>query len=145
MVTRTRIAILFVGLALAIGGCANGSSSGSAGSGPTPTATNTSGCPMALTIAAADANKTVCVAVGGTVTINLSDGTRWQPIDVTGNALTQKGTPPSPGPGGQSATLDATSVGTAQITSAHAACPSSPGRISCHAIIAWHVTVDIKS
>lgn len=101
---------------------------------------------MSVTITADDSNKTLCVGLGGTVTVNLSsaNGVRWQPLDIGGNALTQKGTP-STAPGGQSATLDATSVGTALITSSRPACTASPGTMGCHAILSWKVTVDVKS
>jgi hypothetical protein len=145
MTTRTRIVILLVGLALAIGGCASGTS-GSATSTPVLTPSNTSGCPATVTITPADAEKTVCVAVGGVVTVDLSsaNGARWQPIEVGGDVLTPKGTP-SADPGGQRATFDATAAGTATIQSAHRACPSSPGTLSCHAIIAFTVTVDVKA
>ncbi len=151
MTPRTRIAVLLVGLALAVAGCANSttgtSSPGSGAAAPTPTATNSSGCPMTLTITPDDGDKTVCVGVGGTVIVDLTstDGSRWQPPDVGGDVLKQKGTPPSHASGSQKATFAATSVGTATITSAHRACPSSPGTISCHAIIAWTVTINVKS
>ena len=150
MTPRTRIAVLLVGVALAVAGCATSTStSGSPGPGaaPTPTATNSSGCPMTLTITADDSDKTVCVGVGGTVIVDLTsaDGSRWQPLDIGGNVLTQKGTPASDSTGSQKATLAATSVGTATIASGRRACPSSPGTVSCHAIIAWMVTIDVKS
>ena len=68
-----------------------------------------------MTITPDDGDKTVCVAIGGTVIVDLTstDGSRWQPLDIGGNVLTQKGTPASDATGNQKATLAATSVGTA--------------------------------
>jgi hypothetical protein len=150
MGTRTRIAVLLSALALALAaaGCANGSRQ-QPGT-PSPTPVNTSGCPTSLTIVPSDDAKTLCVAIGGKVSVDLSspDGTRWLPIDVAGAGLSLTATPsgtPSGSPGSQSAILSATSAGTAQVTSAHAACPPNPGGVSCHSIVTWKVTVDVKS
>ncbi len=146
MRNRTHVMALLVGAALMVGGCASAATSSPAGAGgPAASPSNTSGCPTTLTITPDDAAKTVCVAVGGTVTVDLSsaDGSKWLPIDVSGASLQPAGTP-SAAVGAQTATYTAKSTGSTDITSEHRACPSVAGAVSCNAIIAWKVTVQVK-
>jgi hypothetical protein len=153
MRTRTSASALLIAItavaALATG-CANGSSAGTAaGSGGGTVPSPTSGCPSTLSVTPTDGSKTLCVAVGGTVQVNLtsSDGTRWLPIEVNGTNLKPSGTPAapsSPAPGAQQATYTAQSAGTAQITSSRPACPKTSGGMACNAIMAWKVTITVK-
>jgi len=147
---KTLMPVVALSLALLAGGCASsastspGAGGSSAGSPPGATSSvDASGCPTAVTITATDASKTICVAVGGTVTVNLNGGGAWDALDVSGSNLDPSGTP-SAEPNGQYATYIAKSAGTVDISSSHRACPSSPGKIACHAILAWKVTVEIK-
>jgi hypothetical protein len=145
MRTRTP-ALMVMALSVALaGGCASRATSAGAASAPTPT--NTSGCPSALTVTAADASKTECVQVGGTVTVQLNpvDDKPWLAIDVSGtNLQPATSTPDSTPSGGQGAIYTAATAGTVDITSAYRACPQKPGTVSCNAIVAWKTTIDIK-
>jgi hypothetical protein len=144
--TRTRCALVLTVAVLALAGCASTAQTG--GSAPAPAPSNTSGCPMTLTITADSTGKTLCVGVGGTVTVNLSspDGTRWTAPELSGTSLVDTGSGPSTAPGGQALTFTAASPGTAVITSSHPTCPPATGtRVSCMSIMAWKVTVDVKS
>jgi len=122
-----------------VSACASGTTAG------TPAPTHSPGCPTSITVTSTDSQKTLCVAVGGTVTVDLSspNGSRWQAPE-TGGILQQVGTPGPAESGGQRVTYTAKSAGTATILSSHAACPSSPGTISCHALQAWRVTIDVR-
>ena len=129
-----------------MGGCASRATSSGAAT-VTPIPTNTSGCPSALTVTAADASKTECVQVGGTVTVQLTpvDDKPWLAIDVSGpNLQPSTGTPGSIASGGQGAIYTAATAGTVDVTSAYRACPQKPGTVSCNAIVAWKTTIEIK-
>jgi hypothetical protein len=139
MKTRIRMLAPLAALALVLGGCAS-SSKGGGSSG-----TDLSGCPKTVSITATDSAKTLCVAVGGTVTINLTEATGpWLPLAVSGSVLVPSSTSAPQVRGPQTGTYTAKSTGTAQIMSSHPACPQSPGMISCHAIVVWKVTVNVK-
>jgi hypothetical protein len=141
MKTRISLAALFASIALLAGGCASSTTSG----GTSPVATDTSGCPTTLAFPAPDSSKTICIAIGGTVTVDLSAaGGPWEPIDVTGPSLQTSGTPSAPPRGTQTATFTAKSMGTATIKSTHPVCPSKAGTLSCHAIAVWMVTIQVK-
>jgi hypothetical protein len=116
-----------------LAGCAH-SAGTSPGTGNNP---DISSCPAAVTVNATTADNTVCVAVGGTVTVDFG-GVRWTPVDSSGPALT----PVSADAGG--AVFKGASAGKATLTSSRPSCPSSPGRMSCLSIVAWSVTVEVK-
>lgn len=102
------------------------------------------GCPTAVTITTDDNNKTVCVAIGGTVTVDLRTPgvTNNSPIDSTGAALT---TSTKTAPQASLAVFDATTAGSSVISSMRPNCPSAaPGTLSCHSIMAWKVTIQVK-
>jgi hypothetical protein len=142
---RTPILIFVVVLAGLVGGCASRATTRNVGAPPSPT--NTSGCPQTLTITATDASKTLCVQVGGHVTVQLApvDQKPWLPIEVSGSNLQPSNSnTASVAPGAQINDYDATTAGTVDITSAYRACPVKPGTISCNAIVAWKVTVQVK-
>jgi hypothetical protein len=65
-------------------------------------------------------------------------------LAVSGGVLAETSTGTAAVRGPQNSTYTAKSTGTAQIMSSHPACPQTPGKISCHAIVVWKVTVDVK-
>jgi hypothetical protein len=146
MRTRTPGLVLLALATVLAGGCASKSAS-TAGSAPAPSPSNTSGCPASLTITATDATKSLCVQVGGSVTVDLQAVAQkpWLAINASGPILVPvPSSAPATSPGSQHAVFTAKSAGSADITSAYRACPSKPGTISCNAIVAWKVTVQVK-
>lgn len=143
---RTPVLVLMVAIAALAGGCASKAST-SAGAAPTPSPSASAGCPAKLMITATDESKTLCVQLGGTVTVTLTPGEQkpWLPIDVSGTSLTPKTDGVlSVVPGGQITMYNASAVGTSDITSARHVCPQKAGTVSCNAIVAWKVTVQVK-
>jgi hypothetical protein len=118
-----------------------------AGSSPSasasPSASPSAGSPICktrLTVVASDGNKTLCVAVGGTVTIDLGPGatTAENPFDVSGDSLKQ---------GAAEGTYSAVKPGTSVITAERRNCPKpSPGSgmVACNSIQLWKVTITVK-
>lgn len=142
--TSAAAGLLLLSVASLTAGCATSTSSGA--SSPVP-ATH-SDCPSALAITGADSAKTLCVAVGGTVSVNLGPVTaKWTPIELAGTGLSAPaaaGQVNPPAIGAQAMTYTAKSAGTATISSTRRACPQITSGVSCHAIVAWSVTVDVK-
>ncbi len=146
--------VLLVVLAALAGGCASRAATSAspgasvAGSSVAPSPTNSSGCPTELTVTATDSSKTLCVSVGGLVHVNLTAAGQkpWYPIASGSSSILAPATPDqnSAAPGVQTTTFKAIAPGTTDITSAHRACAQSPGQISCNAIVAWKVTIDVK-
>jgi hypothetical protein len=146
-----RVWLLCAALVLALSGCTTGApshgitiSAGPAGPAPTPT---TSACPMGLILTETDTGATPCIAVGGTILVELhvQDGQDW--------ALPQTSVPDVLRPSGTATTSEhvaravfvAARPGTADITSSRSACPSpAPGSAACHAIAAFRVTVTVR-
>src|SRR5262249_43473235 len=124
---------------------------GRAGGGsPAPTApasTDAAGCPTRLDVTAADGGRTVCVAVGGTVTVTTptDQATAWVGLASTGPALAPLTPTPAAGPDTTVlAAYTAVAPGTATLDSARRNCPPQTGAISCHSIVQWQVTVEVK-
>ncbi|MEV6006543.1 hypothetical protein AB0M29_07030 [Streptomyces sp. NPDC051976] len=75
----------------------------------------------------------VCLSVGSTLRLQLGPGA--QQATEKGNALTEV----SPG------VYRGARAGTAELSGFRHACPSAtPGGMSCHAIVGWTVTVDVR-
>jgi hypothetical protein len=144
--TRTRCALALTGALLAVAGCASRTH---VVVSPMPAVpSNTSGCPNDLAITPDSNGKTLCVALFGGVTLTLSspNGTKWQTPEVSGAGLIANDGGPTPAPGGQYLEFSAVKPGTVVITSSHPNCPpATGGMVSCHSIVAWKVTVDVKS
>ncbi len=137
---KLRILAVLPVLLLASACARSGTDSSPAGPPVTPSA---SACPATLNVTVADQDKTLCVAANGKVMVDLGDEKdRWLPIEADGSSLAVIPTfVATPG----KAMFNATKTGTAVITSSRSNCPSaSPGTVSCHSIVAWKVTVDVK-
>lgn len=156
MRTHIRLA-LPAAILLLLAGCNQATPNGSRSSGgttpgpisapPAPPSTDAAGCPTTLTVTAADGGRTVCVAVGGTVTVTTptSQVGQWVGFDSTGAALAPLTSTPPAGP--DTTVLGAyraVAAGTATLESARRACPPQSGAISCHALTQWRVTVQVK-
>jgi hypothetical protein len=161
---RRAAAIALAGLAVAALAACNsagptGSSAGASAppivTTPAPSASappsggsGTSGCPRNLVIPSTDNSRTLCVAVGGTVTITATpdQAQGWMPFDNTGTALTAAtSTPAATGSAKVLAAYAAAAPGTSTISSSHRNCPSpAPGTVGCHSIALWKVTVTVK-
>jgi hypothetical protein len=132
------VVLLFV-----LAGCANNKPGA-----PTGTPTNSAGCPMALSVTADDNQKTMCVALGGTVTVNLQSpgATHWLRIESSGTALSESNATPSTARLTSTALFNAVSVGESTINSARPNCPTQSVQtgVSCHSIMAWKVTIEVK-
>jgi hypothetical protein len=86
------------------------------------------------------------VALGGTVTVALRGvpGQPWRPVAAQGDSLSQ-GTAPSAPADATSAGFVAVRPGIATVTSSRSACPpASPGSVSCKALQAFSVTVQVR-
>lgn len=142
---RTLPALLAVPavLLVALAGCAK------TGTSTSGTPMNMSGCPTNVTVTADDNQKTLCVAQGGTVTVNLQSpgGTHWLRIESSGPALSESGTTPSTTRSTAGALFTATRTGESVITSSRPNCPTSRVQtgVTCHSIMAWKVTIDVKA
>lgn len=106
------------------------------------------GCPKNLVVPSSDNSRTLCVAVGGTVTITATpdQAKGWLPFDSTGSALTvATSTPAATGSAKVLAAYTAAAPGTSTISSSHKNCPSpAPGTVGCHSIVVWQVTITVK-
>ena len=121
--------LVWIALVALLAGCGVGVPPPAA---PTTGTTTDSGCSRQVTITDADNGHEVCVAVGGTVTVNLAGG--WKPPTVTGDALVAAA-------GGYTAAR----TGNAEVSSSRSACPPpSPGAAACHAVEALRVTVIVR-
>jgi hypothetical protein len=148
-------------LTFALAGCGTQADSGKGGgsnnvsSSPTPTpttspttspTTNPSGCTKASTLGAADRGRTVCLAVGDTVRINL-DGTKsrpWKPVTASGKGLEAANSGFVLQPGDASAAFKAVADGKIRLESTRPLCATKAGRVSCLGIQEWWVTVVVK-
>jgi hypothetical protein len=131
---------------LLLAGCATPGAGGTAGTAQSPSSVDPSGCPRTLMLTDEDTQTTVCVAVGGTVSVSLAGapGQEWKPLQRSGTGLTEQ-PPASVATAGTIAFYRATAAGSAQLSSSRSACPAaSPGAVSCHALQAFTVTVDIR-
>lgn len=95
---------------------------------------------MQLNVVTTDANKTLCVAVGGIVTVDLGPGatSAAKPFDVSGDSLKA---------GAAEGTYSAVKSGTSVITAERRNCPKpSPGSgmVACNSIQLWKVTINVK-
>jgi ABC-type Fe3+-hydroxamate transport system substrate-binding protein len=135
--------------AVALSGCAQQGTSPGSGTSSSPPAlsapssapsSGSADCKSQLTIDVTDNGKTLCVAVGGTVTVDLGPNATStdQPFDVTGTSLKA---------GSAEGTFAAVSPGTSVITTQRRNCPKpSPGSgmVACNSIQLWKVTVTVK-
>ncbi|HEY3478129.1 MAG TPA: hypothetical protein VGL02_04435 [Streptomyces sp.] len=80
-----------------------------------------------------DNGREVCLSVGSTLRLQLGAGA--QQANEKGDALSEV----SPG------VYRGARAGTAELSGFRHACPSAtPGGMSCHAIVGWKVTVDVR-
>ncbi len=100
-----------------------------------------------MTVTETDNGSTVCLAMGGTLTVTLHDaaGTRWQEVQAQGDALRTivgRGTLPVGVTGGF---YSAVQAGTAVVDSSRPNCPqASGGAISCHSLLSFQVHVQVS-
>ncbi len=106
-----------------------------------------------LTLRTTDAGRTFCTHPGVRVEVVLAvtpvDGTVpaqwWQPVDLTGAALTGLPNTAMPMRGTTLGHFRAAVRGTATLSSRRQVCaPPPPGGLSCDAIQAWSVTVTVR-
>jgi hypothetical protein len=96
----------------------------------------------------ADNNTTICLGVGDQLEVFLTstNAATWAPLQLTGGAMHIDPTVQvnwARGVTGQF--YKAVSTGTAEVTSSIPACPStSPGTVGCHAMLSFHLTVEVK-
>ncbi|MFI1094277.1 hypothetical protein [Streptomyces sp. NPDC020917] len=111
-------------------GSANGVRVGAPEAAPTSTQQD---CGDVVVDLASSNARELCLSVGSTLRLRLDD--RWVPAVEHGTALTQV----SPG------VYRGARAGSAQLSGFRHACPSAtPGGVSCHAIVGWKVTVDVR-
>jgi hypothetical protein len=137
---RVRIGLIGTALLLLVTGCAGRNAAGPGTppvAAPVAPASSSSGCPQALTVTSADGGKSLCVGLGGTVTINWTGMTDPE-ADGTALVLKPGGEPP------QTDLYDAKATGTVKFTSSKRACTPTPGQMACGALIAWNLTVEVK-
>lgn len=144
------VAAAVVALLLFVGGC------GATPRDPSPaptvstttTAATTPACPADLVVAETDNNTSLCVTVGGTVTVTLrgGPGRAWDPVRTSADVLVPRADPGTPSTVEITrAGYTAVRAGSAQLTSARSACPPpSPGAAGCHAREAFTVTVRVS-
>jgi hypothetical protein len=155
--------VALAALALALAGCGGQSDSGKGGdsnsvsSSPSPPPTSTpspktspsatpGGCAQASTLDATDSGRTMCLAVGETVRINL-DGTAkrpWKPVSVKGSGLEAANSGFVLQHGDASAAFKAVAAGKTRLESTRPLCAAQSGRVSCMGIQEWWVTVVVK-
>ena len=100
-----------------------------------------------------DNGRTVCTRRGQRINVVLRvDPTEasapeqwWQPVDLSGRALSTVPMTVMPMRGTTLASFQATSRGTAQLSSTRSICPPpAPGRVTCEAMMAWWVRVTVR-
>lgn len=113
-------------------GC--GSASGVRVGAPEPnTASSQPDCGDIVVDPAGTDAREVCLTVGSTLELRL--GATDAPAELHGTALTKV----SPG------VYRGARAGSAQLSGFRHACPGAkPGGVSCHAIVGWKVTVDVR-
>ena len=121
-----------VAAVLLVAGC--GSASGVRVGPSEPSGGGSSACgDVVVTPGAGDTGREVCLDVGSTLRVRLDPGDR--PPTEKGTALTEV----SPG------VYRGARAGTAELSGFRRACPSAkPGALTCHAIVGWKVTVDVR-
>lgn len=117
----------------------------------TPSAPSTpakpAGCGDRAQLTAADSGRTVCLAVGGQLRLNL-DGTKdrpWAPVKTAGTALRATNAGFVILPGDAVAAYDAVAPGTARLTSSRPQCATGTGQVACKSVRAWTVTVKVTA
>ncbi|MFF4588855.1 hypothetical protein [Streptomyces sp. NPDC001388] len=95
----------------------------------------------------ADDGRTVCLAVGGQLRLNL-DGTAkrpWSTVAATGDVLKPANAGIVVLPGDAVAAYDAVAAGTARLTASRPLCAvaTGPGQVSCKGVQEWAVTVRV--
>ncbi|MET9043449.1 hypothetical protein ABZX34_11275 [Streptomyces sp. NPDC004362] len=168
---RTTTVTAVAAAALLVVGCGAGGGAGSSGSGggatppsappassapvppsapaspslpPTPTGT---GCAPEVQLTAADTGRTVCLAQGGRIRIEL-DGSKdrpWAVVTAEGDALEATNAGIAVPPGGALAAFEAVAPGTARLSSSRPLCARQPGRNACLGIEQWTVTVAVTA
>lgn len=164
-IPRTALALAALGLLLT--GCGTQPGTGSAGSAtgtpsagrtvspapsssPSTTSPSTASpstaspkCAPPAELGAGDSGRTVCVAVGGVVRVNL-DGTRekpWKALTVSGEGLEATNSGLVLRPGDASGAYRAVAAGTARLASDRPLCATGPGEVACQSLQEWWVTV----
>jgi hypothetical protein len=129
--------LVVVPVLLVAASCARGNGGGTTPAAPTST------CASSVIITAENNGQTICVAKGGKVELNLvmTPPVRWTPIEADGTGLVPA-TSDQQGTG--RATYTAMSAGTTVITTSRPNCPTVQSGMSCHSIMAWKVTVEVK-
>ncbi|AOR34037.1 hypothetical protein BFF78_25955 [Streptomyces fodineus] len=148
--TTTSLA-LAAAAALLLAGCGShgGKDTGGAGKvSPSASTPAKGGCASLVQLKAADSGRTVCVAKGGEVRLNL-DGTKsrpWKPVTTSGGVLKGINAGFVVLAGDATAAYQAVADGTAKLTSSRPLCaqPTAPGQMSCKGIQEWTVTVKVQ-
>ncbi|MFC8518124.1 hypothetical protein [Streptomyces sp. NPDC057257] len=141
--------VALAALTLVLAGCGSQADSGKGGDSGTvsssPTTTPT-GCTPASTLDVHDSGRTVCLAVGETLRINL-DGTAkrpWKPVSGSGSVLEATNAGIVLLPGDANAAFKAVKDGRTRLQSTRPLCAAQPGRVSCLGIQEWWVAVVVK-
>ncbi|MFI8346711.1 hypothetical protein [Streptomyces sp. NPDC085596] len=142
----TSRALAATALLLLLVGC-GGESTPSASARPSAVPSRSGGCADQVRLTSAAAGKTVCLERGGELRLTL-DGTKsraWEPVRVSGDALTAINTGIVLQPGDATAAYRAAATGTVHLTSSRPLCarPTTPGGVSCKGIQEFRVTVRI--
>ncbi|MHC3473672.1 hypothetical protein ACYF6T_33960 [Streptomyces sp. 7R007] len=164
--TIHRATLALAALTLFLAGCGdqagsgNGTGSGKGGGGdtvspsspapstssPAPSTSPPGDCAPHGQLHAGDSGRTVCLAVGETLRIDL-DGTAkrpWKPVSVSGGGLEATNSGFVIQPGDASAAYQAVAAGTARLSSQRPLCATQTGRVSCLGIQEWWVTVVVR-
>ncbi|MCM2425266.1 hypothetical protein [Streptomyces sp. RKAG337] len=91
-------------------------------------------CGSTVVTESSDGNH-LCLDVGSSVRVALP-GAGWGPVTTSGAGLTEV----------SADSFRASAPGSVKLATARKACPapSAPGMVSCHALQAWTVTVDVR-
>jgi hypothetical protein len=111
--------------------------------------TDATGCGVDLRVTQIDTGRTVCLHLGGTITVVLAGSVgqqMWRPVSVTGDVLHLAAGPSSPSVSATTSdTFRAVSLGTATLTSSRSVCPvPKPGTVACLAMQGFMLTVDVR-
>jgi hypothetical protein len=120
-----------------VGGVAGCGSDGPQGPSTPATSTSDIGCATQVSVTEADNGSRFCLALGGTLTIQLhaTGGAAWSAPQLTGDALRPAG----------AGTFTAVAAGTAEITASRPNCPSpSPGTAGCHSLLTFGIDVEVR-
>ncbi|MDT0474753.1 hypothetical protein RM863_21760 [Streptomyces sp. DSM 41014] len=142
-----RTALALTALSLLLAGCGPGTATGSGSVGGSPSAASPSrGCAPPAELGAGDSGRTVCVAVGGVVRVDLdgSEARPWKPLAVSGAGLRATNSGLVLGRGDATGAYRAVAAGTARLASARPLCPTGAGEVSCVGLQGWSLTVVVR-